>query len=195
MMIIDLTKQQLDFASKLIHEAFENSAKAFSLFINKKVSIGNIEVKPPHPFYETKKDDHTIIFSLLSELKGEIKGKCYLIFTESDANALFSLCLKDAALENENMQNAILLELDNILTAAVVTIISNKLKTQSYAYVPSITKTTHKELLQNINIDQKEDNLIFDFLARFQMNEVEIKSEFIWVLEPKFAEIIKNYSV
>jgi chemotaxis protein CheY-P-specific phosphatase CheC len=187
---IILSKDELAFTTKLIEEAFANSAKAFSIFINMPVSISAIKVN--EDLKNLEQIHNTELYSLLSELKGDVRGKCYLNFSKEDADNLFKICLSDNYCHSDNMRNAILLELDNILTAAVVTVLSNKLQMYSYAYVPTLSKLESKRMIEILNNDWVEDKLIFDFYTKFKILEHTITSEFIWVLESKFLNLIKK---
>jgi len=62
---------------------------------------------------------------LLTEIIGELNGICCLLFTEDEANKLRHAALppeiiNDSALMTE-MRDGILLEVDNIISAAVIT--------------------------------------------------------------------------
>ena len=188
---ITLSRQELEFTTQLIEEAFAHSANAFSIFINLSVSIEALKVNEEIKYFDQMPTGE--VYSLASELKGDIKGRCYLNFSQEDANKLFKICLSENYRNSENMRNGILLELDNILTAAVVTVLSNKLKMSSYAYVPTLTKIDSNKIIEILNNDWIEDKLVFDFYTKFKIQDYTITSEFIWVLESKFINLIRKH--
>lgn len=185
-----LKNPEYETAESIINEAFNNSAKALQRFIGKKVEtqteIWNVNnLKNP----TVSANDN---FVLISDIKGDLKGKCYLVFTHEEANKLFKNCLSNKYVDNETMQNAILLELDNILTAAVVTVFSDKLKINIYAYVPHLIKMSNAVLDQNLASDAKLSKLVMNFRTTFKIEEITLSPTFFWAVESKFLEHVST---
>ncbi len=164
----------------LIEEALQHAANVFSSFINKEVKLEIVSTKHENEKTENQNDP---IIVLLSELKGALKGKSYLKIKPLDAQNLFLVCLPEPYKDQEEMQNAILLELDNILTAAVVTVFSNHLAIKTHAHVPQLMSIQSYQLDEMIDSDQKNNHLIFYFNTKFNIQQHSILSEFIWVMD------------
>lgn len=181
-----LNKSEYETVKLIITKAFENSAEAFQRFLGKKVET-DIEFWNVNNYQELNNSTDEN-FVLISELKGDIKGKCYLIFTHEEATKLFKNCLTDEYVTNDSMQNAILMELDNILTAAVVTVFSDKLKINSYAYVPKLAKLSSIDLRESLESDFNANMLVFNFNSTFKIEEITLSPKFIWAVELKFLD-------
>ena len=178
-----LSTEEIKLITDMANIALSNSAKAFSTFINQPVYISATEV----PF-DNKGDDKTgtrAVNILLSEIMGDFKGKCYLNFNEKEAQKLFECALPPEYQKEEEMCNAILMELDNILTAAVVTMFSNILKVNIYAYVPNLFKITYKQFDAMLEEDAKKSYFGIRFKTSFEIHGLDLFPEFIWLLEPQ----------
>ncbi len=182
-------RQQL-FFKECIQSAFANSALAFAKFTYKEVKIDSITIVSDNENNQTALLSD-IIYILVSELKGDLRGKCYLNFTDKDAEALFELALPAAYIEDTVMQKAILLELDNILTAAVVSMLSNTLKINTYAYVPELIMGNKSVLDNLLNQDYNEQKLVLQFKTVFSIANHNLETEFIWVLDESFLDIVE----
>lgn len=167
------------FEQNLLAEAFDNSAKAFSVFINKTVTIELINSDFKKNAFDYSDNPQYI---LVSELRGDLKGKCFLNFTPNNAEKLFSHCLPEKYKNETQMQEAILLELDNILTAAVVTVFSNKLKLNTYADVPQLLKIEETAFKQYLESEINNNNFFYYFYALYHIDQTSFKSDFIWTI-------------
>ncbi|MFN0049315.1 MAG: hypothetical protein ACKVOU_09350 [Cytophagales bacterium] len=187
-----LTAEQQHFFRDCIGVAFENSASAFSKFLNKDVKIKSLAIVS-----DFENNPSTLvadnIYILVSELRGKIRGKCYLNFTEKDANVLFQLALLPSYVNDKTMQKAILLELDNILTASVVSILSNTFKISSYAFVPELFVGNNNYLEKLLKRDYVEKKLILQFNTGFTIANHDFESEFIWIFDQAILEIVESH--
>lgn len=186
----ELPTNELEVVDDLIQSAFLNSAAAFSKFINKKVTIQAVVVDHSDKISVTTADENKSMYVLLSQLKGDLRGKCYLNFSPSQAKEFFRICLSPEYAKSDNMNAAILMELDNILTAAVVSIIANRLQINTFAYIPHLLRITTQQLAVLIANDYEEDNLILHFKTIFKIDDVDLSPEFIWIVEKKLINII-----
>ena len=91
------------------------------------------------------------------------------------------------------MTDAILLEIDNIITASVVTQFANILQLKLYGGVPQLDILPQNVLNPFLNENNKKDhfNIIY-FNSHFITNHLDINPEFIWLLDDKFFEGVKN---
>ena len=174
--------------NEVLNDALSHSASIFSKFLSKKVafSISGINESIEPLFHQTDMNLKVVI----SDLKGDLKGRSYLVFNNQDCKSLVETCLPGDLSQNAEMQEAIIMELDNILTAAVVTNLSNTLKINSYAYVPALSETTPKKLIGLIENDHKNDCFLITVKTSFTVDNVDLSPLFIWALELKLIDII-----
>jgi len=189
-MLQKLSPSQQSFFQDCIKSAFANSAMAFAKFTYREVKVTSISIVSEEEYIEsTSSNNH--IYILVSELKGDMRGKCYLNFTKKDAESLFELALPAAYIDDASMQKAILLELDNILTAAVVSLLSDRLKINTYAHVPELIMGTKTMLNSLLDQDYKEEKLVLQFKTNFSITNHDLETEFIWVLDAAFLDIVE----
>lgn len=190
---------ELDIAKEILNIGLSKSADSLSFFTKDKVLINTFDI------YSSEVDniktlssnfDKEDTYVLSTELKGELTGECFLIFNKSEVEELLKAMLPASILENqaqkEEMGNAILLELDNIVSAAVITQFSNILQCSSYGNVPRLDVIEPKGLetfLKSRIID--EDHLVC-FKAEFITENVKLQPEFIWGLNERFVEGVKS---
>lgn len=164
----------------IFYTAFQKAANAFSLFtgVSVKFEWMNFKNVTNHLSLDSNAQNY---FVLLSELKEDIKGKCYLTFSEKDANCLFKLCLQGNQSTSKAMQEALLLELDNILTASVVSVLSDKLNLHAYAYVPKLIISKPENFYQMLATDEQNHHLVFKIKAVFTVHNHDINTDFYWL--------------
>ena len=189
-MLVTLNKTEIGLIYNIVDKALQHSARSFSAFINQTVSIEILDINAWDSEVRIDFQKSETEYVIISDLRGEIMGRCYLSLKESEANSLFKLVLPPAYANDENMKNGILIELDNILTAAVVTVFSNVLQLNCYAYVPELLKIAGTTLGSLVERDITEKQFSIFFKTKFMIQGVDLSAEFIWVLEKSFLEKI-----
>ena len=92
------------------------------------------------------------------------------------------------------MTDAILLEMDNIIVASVVTQFSNLFNFKMYGDVPSLTKTVLNGFTQIVESTNKTSKYVLYFQSEFNTSGMDINPEFIWLLDEKYIEGVKVLS-
>ena len=132
-MMKDLTPQEIDVARKIISAGLVKSAESLSFFMNETISLKDFDAEKnlDNPPLELGKKDESNIHLLTTKVIGEMKGICCLIFSEEEANHLRKAALPQEILDSpemmEEMSDGIMLEVDNIISASVITQFSNLL--------------------------------------------------------------------
>lgn len=193
-----LSKIELDITKEIINIGIAKAADSFSFFIKGKVMIRLFEVKvnlekyfPLSRKYPTSKN-----YLLTTEIKGDLKGRAYLLFNEQEAENIVAGNLPERIFNNpverEKMTEAFLLEIDNIITAAVVTQFSNIFQCKVYGDVPSLDILPGNEINAFLSLRNNKGLNVIYFNARFITENVEINPEFIWLMDDKFFREVKN---
>lgn len=124
-------------ARDLTSLAFAKAADSFSKFANKPFTIHSASLHiSQDPVSLSEKKVEGLDNVLISAIVGEIRGESYLIFTPQQARALVEECLPPEMAKKEEMAKAILLEVDNILTASMVTQFSDFLSVRCMVMSP-----------------------------------------------------------
>jgi chemotaxis protein CheY-P-specific phosphatase CheC len=92
------------------------------------------------------------------------------------------------------MSDGIMLEVDNIISASVITQFSNLLKVKIYCGVPALRKVDSTELEKYLQEEINNEMYLVSFKTKFKSSHVSFAPEFIWLFDNTFVESIKNYS-
>ncbi len=189
-----LIKKELDFANKLMSLALANAAAAFSLMANIEIRLQSAEVqlKPIDEDIKPAFSAEEKLSVLVSQVIGDMPAHSYLIFRPVDATKLAMLCLPPSMQNNEEMQQALKIEIANILTASVVTQLSNFFKVQIFGYVPNFLTLTKKEIRQTIEKEMEKETVSFFLKTNFIAPNLEIQPDFIWTFNQTFIDMVRN---
>ncbi len=197
-MTAKLTKVELDITREIINIGFSKAADSLSSFINDKVLIQHLELKINsshyNPLSRKKYTDKTYL--LTTNIRGDISGKAYLIFNEAEVELLAETnlpeSLKNDPTGRKTMTDAILLEIDNIITASVITQFANILQYKLYGDVPDLKILSQNELNPFLGSNNPDQCNVMYFNTRFITGSMDINPEFIWLMDDKFFEGVKN---
>ncbi|WP_425391451.1 hypothetical protein [Ekhidna sp.] len=196
-MIADLNDSEMKVATKLIFDGLSMAKSSMEMILQSPVSIEKIDYVNAEletdRFGGADKDVHLI----KTELMGELKGTSHLIFSEKEVAKMYEACLpekvvKDTSNESTIMKLGFLTEIDNMVSAAVITEFSNFLGVEIYGNVPSLKILKASELNDFIVKDSNEFESIIHFKAVFKGKELDICPDFIWVFHNKFVDKIKD---
>jgi len=188
------TSEILEKASlELMQRAFDRSADSFSIFLGKKVSfdsVGRMQIQSIDSILNMTEPLSIIV----SEMKGDLKGTCYLIFSHDDANDICEYQLGKAYSNNDELKEGLLMELANILTASFVTVLANELKIATYAHVPKLKKMDKIETYTLLKSDEIHFNLSQKFRISYSIEDIKIQPIFTWAFDDNINKYIQNWS-
>lgn len=194
----ELNRVELDITKEIINIGIAKAADSFSFFIKEKVTMRLLDLKVnfENNFPVSRKDPAAKNYLLTTVLKGELKGKAYLLMTEAEADKLVDANLPASItgnpVEKAKMTEAFLLEIDNIITASVITQFSNIFQRKVYGDVPSLNILASNEINQFLSTDLNPGLNVIYFNARFITEKIEIAPEFIWLMDDHFFDEVKN---
>lgn len=141
-----------------------------------------------HRVGEARVDDPTFLnqgsLLLTTEIFGDITGKSYLFLSDKEMD-LLTVGIpvgKDASI---NLKEEFLKELDNILSASVITKLSNELKVKMYGNIPLLQGKTLAKIEDTIEDDFSEQTeaIYINAISFFIEGHPEMKPGFVWVLD------------
>lgn len=197
-MAIKLNKVELDITREIINIGLSKSADSLSFFIKGKVMINIFDLKLNEDNYSPMSRKYNVkkSYLLTTHIKGDIKGKAYLVLNEMEVEKIIDANLpesiKNDPIERVKMTDAFLLEIDNIITASVVTQFANILSCKIYGDVPSLNVMESNAINEFLSNDHSNDLNRIYFNSRFKTENVDINPEFIWLLDDTFFDSIKN---
>jgi len=198
-MLSNLKENELQLATTLINDGLDMAKVSMeqilqSPIVLKKIDYGHDEEDIPQ--VNSKNGDR--LHLIKTELKGQLKGSCFLIFSEEEVEKIYNTCLSpDMLADNSDqgmeMKMAFLTEIDNMVSAAVITKFSNFLDLELFGYVPSVNVISADEVKNYLDAELATFETIIHFKAIFHGTELDISPDFIWMFNDKFLEKIKDF--
>lgn len=194
----EITENELAIARKIINLGLAKANESLSFFMQEKLTTQetNFKIDDLNCLQELKKQSEEQLYVLTTELMGELKGSCYLIFSKDEVTELIKVALPAGIRNNPEklsvMKEAVLLEVDNIISASVITQLSNILKFKIFGGVPKLSIMKGSEVNATINNGLLPDKMLIGFRAEFNSIKSQFSPEFFWILEPEFFEGVKR---
>lgn len=190
----NITSETLEKASlDLMQKAFDRSADSFSSFLGKKVSfdsVGRMESQTVEAILSMPEP----LSLIASEMRGDLRGTCYLIFSNKDANDICEYQLGKNHANDQDLKDGLLMELANILTASFVTVLANELKIGTYAHVPKLKKIDKIELYNILKSDEVYFNLSQKFRINYSIEDIKIQPIFTWAFDEEINTHVSRWS-
>ncbi|WKN33667.1 hypothetical protein PZB74_10055 [Porifericola rhodea] len=196
-----LSPKEKELTLEIIDTGYKNAAKSFSVIIqqNIEIEISEIEVTKSEPDYRHFIKSGEDITMLTTKIIGEVEGKSYLLLNEEEKSAIFSACLPPQKDEEarKTMEEAMLKEIDNIVSATVITQFSNALGFSIYGDVPHLFYMPAKEVATTIADELKQvSDYFLTVNTRFMFeNDTTLQPNFFWILSSQFLERIRERTV
>lgn len=196
-MMAELNDSEMKVATKLIFDGLSMAKSSMEQILQSPINIEQIDYINAEIDLDRFGGANQDVHLIKTELMGELKGTSHLIFSEKEVAKLYEACLpekiaKDNSKESVIMKLGFLTEIDNMVSAAVITEFSNFLDVEIYGNVPSLKVLKATELNEFIVKESSEFESIIHFKAVFHGKELDICPDFIWVFHNKFVDKIKN---
>jgi|GEM_PF-5453450 len=176
---------------ELMNAGYAQAADSFSRFISRPVSLSS-----DHLYFlngsaqmgllniKHGKDPYVV---LTTHLIGAVSGRSYLILGPVECQVIFDALKSDSMTLNDTLKDAMLLEMDNILSASVISRLSDALKLEIYGDVPMVQRFSGEELKQFMCSELERKNtssLVVN--TTFVLQGLEhIHPHFVWQLDSK----------
>lgn len=189
---MDLRSKE-NFLIQIMSAGFERAAASFSSLIGRKVKVTRSQAILVHndDSFSHLGDKTGDLYILITQIIGDVSGKSFLIFNNEESQEIFkSINLTSA---NKALNEAFLLEIDNIISASVISELSNSLNVEVYGDVPKLIVKNAKELATFIRSEVGDENVSSMIFCNttFQFDGKEkINPQFIWNLNSKIFETI-----
>ncbi|MES2678665.1 MAG: hypothetical protein V4635_02215 [Bacteroidota bacterium] len=191
----NLDQNELLTAKKIVKKGLLKAAESLSFFMKEKVDINELDFHiSDHIACPDKTGDN--IHLLTTEVMGELPGVCYLVFSEEEADRLrevvLSAELRDSPELANEMKDAILLEVDNIISASVITEFSNILNHRIYGNVPTLKLVNPSDLDRMLKERSGADFFAINFRTQFLSSNINFSPEFVWLFDNNFLNSVKQ---
>jgi len=172
----------------LLVEGYKRAAASFSQMISHPVRINGANIRLTTDIIDFEKSlrsrDHKTIIQ--TKIIGELSGDSYLMLTAEEIDVICNLSRK--AFGGVSVPDELVLsEIDNILSAAVITEISNVLKIRIYGDVPRHLSTNDPNLkLHNIVGNKQDTTFLLVSNANFAFDDHHsICPYFLWLFDSR----------
>lgn len=186
--------------NQLFYEALDNAALSMKMIIGSDINISRVD------FSFQKEGEKTMctekkganVHVLQTDVVGNYSATCFLLLDTVDVKTIHDKCLPKSILEKDDVKSralkgGILLEIDNMISAAMVTIFANNLNTTIYGDVPKLTVLREIDANDHINKIVLKKDFKNGFRALLQVTELDITLDFVWFFEePFFDNLIVN---
>jgi chemotaxis protein CheY-P-specific phosphatase CheC len=187
--------------SYLIHvmnTGFDKAAISFSRLVNRPVRIiksQSVLIRHEDDF-SCISEEQGDLYVLITQIIGDITGKSFLIFNEEESQEIFRLM--NTSISNVALHEAFLLEIDNIISASVISEISNKLDLDVYGDVPQLSKIHARDLQEFLigkTMTDEPSSMILTNTTFLLDQKDKIHPQFIWKLSSKIFDMISDEKI
>jgi chemotaxis protein CheY-P-specific phosphatase CheC len=191
-----MEKLKQDFMMKVMNQGFQRAADAFGRLIGEQVSLteSSLVVIPMETALAEVSEEGGKIIVLTTQVIGAISGMSFLIFNEKELEAVF----KNIKWNTDELRDAFLLEIDNIISASVISDISNALSIEVYGDVPNLERVQSIDLRPFMKAQvafDDTDQLIFTKTTFHFRNAEDVHPQFIWKINSKAFDIISEEKI
>lgn len=180
-------------AKYILEYGAEKTARALASMLKHEVSATMIELHQYKDWctlshsVENTKDDHVIL--LKTELVGQVKGINYFLLSKNEMNVIGKSCVDQELINNEfgTFLVEFLKEIENVLAAATISEIADRLKLGLFGDVPNIeavpSRNVSKVMFQEVSAIRPD--LVFQ--CRLLVPELGISPDFLWFFDTSFS--------
>lgn len=180
--------------TRVLNTGFEKAADSFSRFINRNIRITDSKssmMQHNHKDEACISEEKGRLYVLITRVIGDVTGKSFLICSEDECREIFGT-LNTA---DDKLNEAFLLEIDNIVSAMVISELSRSLGIEVFGDVPQLTKIDAKDLNPFIlgEVVRDESRSVITNTT-FQFDHKKIHPQFIWKFNSKILDMIPEHS-
>lgn len=194
-MISELNNSENQKATDLIKKGFKMAGSTLESVLKNPVLVKYIEYNINSVLSGVKSNNKATI--LKTDLIGDLSGTSYLILSNDDVQKIYQTCLpKELHPESNedllNMKIDFLTEIDNMVSAAFITEISNVLNVEIFGQVPIICQMEIAEVQPYLEDQSNSLKTFVHFKAEFEISNMTIKPDFVWIFHKSFLKLIKS---
>jgi chemotaxis protein CheY-P-specific phosphatase CheC len=195
---MDKTVSRENFVIQMMNMGFSKAVDSFSRMVGKKVTLAhsNVTLVKSQTEYLNTYQKSANLLVLTTQMIGELTGKSYFILSDAETAEIAKFVYRMPAgnLTPEVCQ-AVLLEIDNIISASVIGQVSNSISKEVYGDVPALQQVKGDAIQTFIKNDfsiLKPENFVVLTVTFNVEAPIKIHPQFIWKLSSKVFEMIPN---
>jgi chemotaxis protein CheC len=155
---IEISELERDFIREIINIGLAKAADSFAVIARDTVHVNvpSVEIMDPRDVTSVLPTNERTDTVVLSDVKGDVNGKTFILFDEKEASRLAEICVgkeEDYKGNYSAMRRSLLLEVSNILTGAIITQLANILKLHIYGSAPIVVPFALRKSFQDLIAD------------------------------------------
>jgi chemotaxis protein CheY-P-specific phosphatase CheC len=170
-------------------EGFLNASQSLGLMTGEKIAHNNLrhalcQLEEPYVVNEALEDQHQSHLLLTTDLFGDIAGKSYLFLSEQEFQSVTQR-IPGSGNAEASLKEEFIKELDNILSAAVITKLSGRFHRKMYGDVPVLVGKVNsrvEDIIYDDFIEQTSEVYIHAAVFSFETNPL-LNPLFVWVFD------------
>jgi len=179
--------------TQIINEAMEKAAQSINMIVGCEAKVMKIDFSFPNIDgaiqYSNKTEHFTHIIK--TAVAGNLSGASYLILSPEDVNKIHLKCLPEEVVKTDNVKNkalkgALLLEMDNIISASTVTVFANHMDQMIYGDVPKLKVLKSDEVNSFLTSEIESTGCQNCLNVTLQIDDLDITLDFFWAFEGSF---------
>lgn len=201
-MDLSMTDLERDIIREILNIGLARAADSFAVIAQERVllEVPNIDLLISDDILRKVREYQSDHVAIQSDIRGDFNGTTLLFFSGQHVQRLSRVCLRmqtAEALDVNELQESLLLEISNIITGALVTQLANILKANIYGAPPTAPRGDIAETMQQLIPKQQLQPLIFSVITQFSdkdnMVELPLMLFFDRVTFVKILDIIRSY--
>jgi len=179
--------------TQVISDAMEKAALAVNMIVGCEAKVLKMDFTFPNIDgeiqYSTKTDPATHVIQ--TAVAGNLSGSSYLILSPEDVDKIHAKCLPENVVKSESakdkmLKGALLLEMDNIVSASAVTVFANHMDEMLYGDVPKLKVLSRTGVNEFLASEIEEMNYSNYVNVALHIDQLDITLDFFWAFENSF---------
>ena len=182
---------------QLMDTAYAQAARSFSLLVNQEIDASSSRFAASKMSIRTDMYYREESLSLVvTDIEGGMNGRSYLLLSEQERAVVQETCLpaiKDIE-RRTVMEEAFIKEIDNIVSAAMITVLSETLDVHMFGGVPRLLNASlagiQETLQKDFMADHSHEYLLISSTFVFKEHS-QLRPQFFWKLPSEFLQYLK----
>lgn len=187
-----------NFLIHVMNNGFDRAAASFSQLTKRPVKIVNTQsilVRHDDNFSYISAEKGEL-YVLVTQVIGGFSGKSFLIFNFDESEEIFRTL--NSSHSNQLLNEAFLLEIDNIMSASVIAELADSLGLEIYGDVPHLLKIHSRDLQTFMakEVHREDPSSMIFCNTTFHLDVKEkFHPQFIWKLSSKVFDLIPRENI
>ena len=189
------TQQELDLLDNINAIALRNAMNAFSSMLKDEIIVKYPQSNPTNTdILKQLSTENDYISTIYTKIVGDLNIDTYLLVNEAAEAAICKSLLPTNIMGQEEMREGLLMEVDNIIIASLVTKYANLFDINIHGQVPGLQKTNPSNFLDQLTRRNAEHNIIYGYKTDLSAFKAKFTMGLLCFFKPQLLEITRNFN-